>query len=142
MGIIYSIISGLAMTLQGVFNTKLSEKIGLWETNTFVQGTGFILTLIICLIIGNGNFKNIKCCKKLYLLGGALGVIIIYTVMKGIKSLGPTYAIAIILISQLSSAALVDGFGVFDTKIIKFGASKIVGLIMMIAGIIIFKWKG
>ncbi|MBY6773846.1 DMT family transporter, partial [Clostridium botulinum] len=36
MGIIYAIISGISMSLQGVFNTKLGEKIGIWETNVIV----------------------------------------------------------------------------------------------------------
>lgn len=46
-GIIFSILAGIFMTIQGVFNTRSSEKIGLWETNLLVQGTGFLLTLII-----------------------------------------------------------------------------------------------
>lgn len=96
LGIIFSIIAGVAMSFQGVFNTRLGEKIGLWETNVIVQGTGLILTFIILLFVGNGNFKNIKEANKLYLLGGALGVVIIYTVMKGISELGPTYSIATI----------------------------------------------
>ncbi|EJP6473127.1 DMT family transporter [Clostridium botulinum] len=141
MGIIYSIISGLAMTLQGVFNTRLGDKIGMWETNTLVQGTGFIITIIIWMLAGDGNFKAIKNVNKLYLLGGFLGVIIIYTVMKGIGALGPTYAIGIILVSQLTSAALVDAFGFFDSQTIKFGSNKITGVIVMLIGIIIFKYK-
>ncbi len=142
MGIIYSIISGLAMTLQGVFNTRLGDKIGMWETNTFVQGTGFIITIIIWMLLGDGNFKNIKNANKLYLLGGALGVIIIYTVMKGIGSLGPTCAIGIILVSQLTSAGIIDAFGFFNSEIVKFTPHKIIGVIVMLAGIIIFKCKG
>ncbi|NFE80083.1 DMT family transporter [Clostridium sporogenes] len=142
MGIIYSIISGLAMTLQGVFNTRLGDKIGMWETNTFVQGTGFIITIIIWMLAGDGNFKDIKNANKLYLLGGALGVIIIYTVMKGIGSLGPTCAIGIILVSQLTSAGIIDAFGFFDSQVIKFGANKLIGVIVMLISIIIFKCKG
>ena len=46
-GIISAIISGISMTLQGVFNTRLEEKVGTWETNAFVQGSAFIITIII-----------------------------------------------------------------------------------------------
>ena len=48
------------MSLQGVFNTRLSDKIGSWETNTIVQASGLILTLIVLFFFGNGNFKEIK----------------------------------------------------------------------------------
>ena len=141
LGIVFSIIAGLTMTLQGVFNTRLSDKIGTLESNTFVQGTGFLVSLIILIFSSRSGFKHIKEANKLYLLGGVLGVIIIFTVMKGIKSLGPTCSIAIILISQLSSAALIDYMGLFDSEVIKFGLTKFIGLVIMIVGIIIFKWK-
>lgn len=141
MGIIFSIIAGIAMSLQGVFNTRTSEKMGLWETNTFVQGSAFILTLIIVLIAGNGNFKEIKNVNKLYLTGGILGAIIIYTVMMGIENLGPTYSIATILVAQLTAAGIIDTFGLFGSEQIKFGLTKYIGVAMMIVGIVIFKWK-
>lgn len=141
LGIIFSIIAGVAMSLQGVFNTRLGEKIGTWETNVFVQATGLALCAIIFFMAGNGSFKNIKDVNKLYLLGGLLGVIIIFTVMMGIKSLGPTCSISIILIAQLTAAALIDAFGLFDTSKLAFGTTKIIGFLIMLAGIIIFKWK-
>jgi transporter family-2 protein len=141
LGIIFSIIAGVAMSLQGVFNTRLGEKIGTWETNVIVQATGLVISLVVLLIAGTGNLKNIKDANKLYLLGGALGVIIIFTVMSGIKSLGPTCAISIILVAQLTAAALIDAFGLFDSTKIVFGTTKIVGVVIMIVGILIFKWK-
>lgn len=141
IGIIFSVVAGIAMSFQGVFNTRLSGKIGLWETNLIVQGSAFIITLIITLIWGNGSLKEIKSANKLYLLGGVLGVVIIFTVMQGIKSLGPTYSISSILVAQLVTAAIIDAFGLFDTEKIAFGTNEIIGVIVMIAGIIIFKWR-
>lgn len=130
------------MSLQGVFNTRVSEKIGLWETNVFVQGTGFLVTLVILLIVGNGNFRAIKEVNKLYLLGGFLGAIIIFSVMQGISNMGPTCSIAIILVAQLTAAGLIDSFGLFNAEQIRFTLSKFIGIGIMIVGIIIFKWKG
>lgn len=142
LGIIYSIIAGIAMSIQGVFNTRLGEKIGQWETNLFVQGTGLLVTFIIILFASTGNFKDLKYSNKLYLLGGALGVIIIFTVMQGIKLLGATHAIGIILIAQLTAAAAIDLLGLFDTNKVPFHGTKVVGIVIMILGIVIFKWKG
>lgn len=140
-GIIYSILAGVFMSIQGVFNTRLSEKIGTWETNTIVQGTGFALTLILIFAIGNGNIKEYSKSNKLYLLGGVIGVAIIFTVMEGMKKLGPTYAVSTILVAQLISAAIIDALGLFDTEQLKFGLNKFIGVAVMIIGIIIFKWK-
>lgn len=141
-GIIFSIIAGVCMSLQGVFNTRLSSKIGSWETNVIVQGSGLILTILILLLFGNGHFKEIKNVNKLYLLGGVLGVVIIFTVMEGISLMGPTYSIATILVAQLTAAGIIDAFGLFDSTKISFGWTKIIGIVIMIIGIVIFKWKG
>lgn len=141
MSIICAIISGISMSLQGVFNTRLGEKIGVWETNVFVQASGLVLTLIILMFFGKGNFKDIKNANKLYLLGGVLGVIIIFTVMKSIGAMGATYGIAIILVAQLLAAAAIDAFGLFGSERIPFNAKEFIGVGIMILGIIIFKWK-
>lgn len=140
-GIIIAIISGVAMSLQGVFNTRTGEKIGSWETNVIVQATGLILTLIITIFFGKGNFRALKDVNKLYLLGGVLGVIIIFTVMQSISSLGTTLAISTILIAQLLAAGLIDKFGLFGAEKLPFGIKEILGIVVMIVGVLIFKWK-
>ena len=137
--IIFAIISGIAMTLQGVFNTNLEKKLGTWETNLFAQGTAFIITLIIVLFFGKGNLKELKNVNKLYLLTGLLGVIIIFTVMKSIGSMGATIGIGVILISQLLSACLIDYFGLFGSDKVPFSLNEFLGAAFMIIGIIIFK---
>ncbi len=139
MGYILSAIAGAVMSIQGVMNTRLSEKIGLYESNAFVQGTAFAASLVALLFLKNGNWANLKDINKIYLLGGLLGLVITVTVMLGIKSLSPTVAISVILISQLFVAALIDAFGIFDSKQISFGWNKYLALLLMIGGVLLFK---
>lgn len=140
-GIIFSIIAGAAMSIQGVMNTRLSDKIGLYESNAFVQGTAFVLSLIAVWIMGKGSFREIANVNKLYLFGGVLGLVITVTVMLGIGKLSPTVAISVILISQLFVAALIDAFGIMDSEKVAFGWNKFVGMALMIGGVLLFKWK-
>ncbi len=124
-----------------MFNTRLSEKIGLYESNVFVQGTAFLLSIVAVLIMGKGGFKEIFSVEKYYLLGGVLGLVITVTVMLSIKGLSPTIAISTILISQLLVAALIDAFGLFGSEKVAFGWTKYVGIAMMIGGVLVFKIK-
>ena len=140
-GIIFSIIAGAAMSIQGVMNTRLSDKIGLYESNAFVQGTAFVLSMIALWIMVKGSLREIANVNKLYLLGGVLGLVITVTVMLGIGKLSPTVAISVILISQLFVAALIDAFGLMDSEKIAFGWNKFVGMALMIGGVLLFKWK-
>lgn len=138
-GIIFSIIAGMSMSIQGVMNTRLGEGIGNMEANAFVQGTAFALALIVLLFYRQGSFTELGQVNKLYWLGGLLGLVITLTVMLGIKNLGTTLAISIILISQLLIAAVIDAFGLMGSEKVAFGWSKYVGLALMTGGIFLFR---
>ena len=139
IGFAASIIAGAVMSLQGVLNTGLSGKLGLYESNTFVQGTAFVFSLISMLFFGKGSFSPLKEINFIYLTGGLLGVVITITVMLGISKLNPTTAISVILVSQLVCAALIDAFGLFGSEKISFNLKNYIGIALMISGIIVFK---
>lgn len=141
MGFIFSIIAGAAMSIQGVMNTRLGDKIGLYESNAFVQGTAFLFSLIALLFLKKGDFSQITQVNKFYLLGGLLGLVITVTVMLGVGKLSPTVAISTILISQLFVAALIDAFGLMGSEKVVFGWNKYVGLALLVGGMILFKMK-
>ena len=141
MSFIWSVIAGAAMSLQGVINTRLSDKTGLFESNVFIQGTAFIAALLVMFFFGKGDITKITSVNPLYLTGGLLGIVITVTVMLGISGLSPTVAISVILISQLTVAALIDAFGILGAEKVSFGLSKYIGLALMIAGTLIFKLK-
>ena len=94
-GILFAIAAGIFIAMQQVFNARLGEKAGFWETNTFIHGSGFLFSLIILIIAGNGSFAKIGEANKLYLLGGVLGVLIVFSAMTAVLALGATYSIAI-----------------------------------------------
>ena len=139
MSILWSVIAGAAMSLQGVINTRLSEKTGLFESNVFVQGTAFIFAVIVMLIFGKGDITKITSVNPIYLTGGLLGIVITVTVMLGIGGLSPAVSISIILISQLTVAAIIDAFGILGTEKAAFGLTKYIGLALMIGGMLLFK---
>ena len=140
-GIIFSIIAGMAMSVQGVMNTRLGEGIGNMEANAFVQGSAFALALLVLLFYRQGSFAALGSVNKLYWLGGVLGLVITLTVMLGIKSLGTTLAVSVILVSQLLVAALIDAFGLMGSEKLAFGWNKYVGLAVMCGGMLLFKFR-
>lgn len=141
IGIIICLISGALMSIQGVFNTRVTESAGLWLTSAIVQGSALIVCIIALFITKDGHVAGLKEVNKLYLLGGVIGAGITYTVIKGIGSLGPAYAIMIILISQMIVAYLIELLGWFGTESPGFNWGRLVGVAFMISGIIIFQWK-
>ena len=140
-GFLFSLLAGAAMSIQGVMNTRLGEKIGVWETNVFVQGVGCALALIVMWIFGKGSLARLPQAPWYAWLGGVLAPVITVTVMLGMGMLSPTLAVSTILIAQLGVAALIDSLGWMDTERIPFTWEKAVGLVLMCAGVISMKLK-
>ena len=139
MGYIASIIAGAIMSIQGVVNTRLSEKTGLLLSNAYVQFTAFLFSLLALIFAEKIDFSSFGSVNKFYLTGGLLGLIITISVMMGVKRLSPTIAISTILISQLLCASLIDAFGLMGSEKIAFLWNKYIGLLLMIGGVVLFK---
>jgi len=73
-GILYSLLAGVFIFLQSVFNAQASEKLGLWQTNAIVHGLGFLVSFSIFLAVRDGDLQKIGEVNKVYLLGGVFGV--------------------------------------------------------------------
>ena len=131
MGFLFSVLAGAAMSVQGVLNTRLSDKIGLYESNAWVQGTAFALSLIAVWLFGKGSFRELFGQPKLYLMGGALGI----------GRLSPTVAISTILVSQSLVAALIDAFGLFGSERIPFTWNKYLATALLVGGVVLFKLR-
>ncbi len=140
-GIIFGVIAGALMSVQGVMNTRLGEKTGVYEANVIVAIGAFILSLIFLFIFGNGNIKAVSQVNKFYLLGGVLGYLITITVMLAIGKSSPAVAVSAILISQLLVASLIEAFGIMGSEKVPFLWNKYMGLALMIGGMILFKIK-
>lgn len=139
IGFIFAVIAGGAMSIQGVMNTRLGDKIGIYESNMLVQGTAFILSVFAVWLLGKGDLKAVLNVNKFYLLGGVFGFIITITVMLAIGKLSPTVAISTILIAQLSVAAIIDALGLMNSEKLPLAWNNYVGFILMVGGTVLFK---
>ncbi len=142
-GILIAILSGALMSTQGVFNTGVTKQTSIWVCASFVQFTALIFCLGAWFTTGRqGSFASLfKIDNKYMLLGGVLGAMITYTVIKSVDTLGPARANMFIITSQLIVAYLFEVCGLCGSERVPFEFRKLIGLIFVMAGIIIFKWK-
>ena len=141
-GIILALISGALMSIQGVFNTEVTKQTSLWVSTGFVQLTAFFVCVIEWLCTGSENVALLTEVRPWYLLtGGILGAFITITVVQSMGSLGPAQAVIIIVTSQVAVAYLIELFGLFGSSQASFSWRKILGLLIAIAGIVLFRWE-
>lgn len=142
VGFFIALLSGALMSIQGVFNTQVTKTAGIWVANTFVQFSAFLACLAVWLFSDRSSFMNLtKVEPKYMLLGGVIGAGITYTVIKGMELLGPAKAVMLIVISQLIVAYGIELMGLFGVEKQPLEMRKVIGMLIAIAGIVIFKWK-
>lgn len=142
IGIFIALLSGALMSFQGVFNTQVTKATSVWVTNVFVQLTALLVCLSVYWITDRSSFGALMTVKPKYmLLGGVIGAFITYTVIRSMDALGPAQAVMLIVVSQIIVAYLIEVLGLFGVEKQPFEWRKVIGAIVAIAGVIVFKWK-
>ena len=140
MGIIIALISGALMSIQGVFNTKVTEQSSMWVAAGWVQFSAFLTCVGIWLFTGRQPVGDLlQVTPKYVLLGGVIGALITYTVVKSMSGLGPAQAALLIVVSQIVVAYCIGLFGLFGVEKADFQWRKLIGALVAVAGIVIFR---
>lgn len=130
------------MSVQGVFNTEVTEGSSMWVSTSWVQFSALIVCLGAWLFTDRSSFTVLfQIQPKYMLLGGVIGAFITYTVIKAMASLGPAQAVMLIVVSQLIIAYVIELFGMFGVDKQPFAWRRILGMAICIGGIILFKWE-
>lgn len=140
MGIIIALVSGALMSLQGVFNTEVTKQTSVWVAAGFVQLTALLTCVVIWMFTGREPITGLmQVTPKYVLLGGVMGAVITYTVIRSMASLGPAQAALLIVISQIIVAYGIELFGLFGVDKSPFAWHKLIGAAIAIGGIVVFE---
>lgn len=142
LGLLLALIAGSLVSLQNIFNTKVNEHTGSWSTTTLVLGMGFAASLIMGLITQGTKMFTLQHMQPWYWFSGLIGVGVVICLVQATKLLGPTYAISIVLTSQLGFALLWDSMGWLGLTKVPFTLHQFVGVTVIVGGILVFKLGG
>ena len=78
--------------------------------------------------------------RKYMLLGGVMGAFITWTVIKSMDGLGPAKATLLIVVTQILVSYVAEVFGLFGVEKAAFEWRKLIGAVLAIAGIVVFRW--
>lgn len=140
MGIVIALLSGALMSIQGVLNTGVTKQSSIWTAAGWVQLSAFLVCVVMWWFSGRqpvGALWQVQ--PKYMLLGGVLGALITYTVIRSMDSLGPAQSALLIVVSQIIIAYAIELFGLFGVEKAGFEWKKVIGALVAIGGIIIFK---
>ncbi|MGG1676083.1 DMT family transporter [Neobacillus sp. NRS-1170] len=142
LGLLFSIIAGSLVSLQNIFNSKVNERAGSWATTTLVLGLGFLASLSIGFIFDGKQLFVLQNMKTWYWFSGLIGVGVVTSIVQGMRLLGPTYTISIVMSSQLGFALLGDSLGLLGLTRVPFTFKQLIGVLVIVGGILVFKLGG
>lgn len=141
LGILTALLSGALMSVQGVFNTEVTKQTSLWVSTGWVQLSAFLVCIVAWFCTGRQEIGALwQVDQKYTLLGGVIGAFITITVIQSMGSLGPARAAMLIVIAQLAVAYVIELLGMFGVEKQPFEWRKLMGMVIAIVGIVIFKW--
>ncbi len=139
-GVIFSILAGVFLALQGIVNSHTGAFVGTWHAVMINQLGGFVLAAVIWMSRGGGGWRQLHEVKKLYWFGGAFAAIIVFSNITAMHHIGATLTIAALLISQLCMTFLIDARGWFDTIKQRVGQAQWLGIALMVAGVVLLRF--
>lgn len=141
-GLVLALIAGWLVGLQNIFNSKVSEQAGSWTTTTLVLGMGFLASLTFGLIFEGQNLFALQGMKPWYWVSGLIGIGVVVCIVQGMRLLRPTYAVSVMLASQLVFALVWDSLGWLGLNRMEFTWKQVVGVLIIILGVSVFKLGG
>ena len=137
-----ALLSGALMSIQGIFNTDVTKQTSLWVAAGWVQLSALLVCVAAWLFTGRESISALWQVENKYaLLGGVIGSFITITVIRSMDSLGPARATMLIVLSQLVVSYLVEVLGIFGVEKQGLEWKKLVGILIMAAGVVLFKWE-
>jgi len=125
---------GLAVAIQPSINARLAQKIGSYESSLISFAVGALAMLVVVLIAGRGNLRNVIDASWWELTGGLLGAYFVTMTIISVPRLGTLAVMSIIIAGQLTTAALLDQYGVFGLRQISLTPLRGVGIILLCIG--------
>lgn len=141
-GFLIALLSGALMSMQGVLNTEVTKQTGIWAAAGWVQLTAFAICVILWLLADRSPVRALLQVRPRYMLaGGIIGAFITYTVIRSMNSLGPAKATLLIVVTQILAAYGIELLGLFGVEQAPFEWRKMIGALIAIAGIVVFRWE-
>lgn len=130
------LLAGFGVSVQGTMNGGLGKIIGTTQAAffSFLVGTGTLL--IFLLFIGKGNFSLIGSAPKWQLLGGFLGAFYVTMLAFAVPKIGIGLSTVTVVVSQILTSMVIDHFGWFNSSQVVLNSQRIIGAVLLIAGMI------
>jgi transporter family-2 protein len=133
---VLAVAAGLAGSVQVALMSRLGERIGVVEALAFSTALTAGIALVI-LVLARGSvagFERAVHQPWWMLLGGVMGLIIVFTVTYSGPRIGAAATVGILIAGQLVMGAAIDRWGLFGSERIALHWPRLLGIALLAVG--------
>jgi transporter family-2 protein len=139
LAVLLAVAAGGFVGMQAPINARLGRQIGSLQAATvsFLAGT---LLLVLITGLSSGGLSGIAHAGRApwwALTGGLLGAFFVTVALLTVRTLGASGLTAIVVAGQLLIAVAIDRFGLLGVARQSIGAQRILGLVLLVAGVVL-----
>ena len=134
MNYFISIFTGIIVAIMISLNGQVSGIAGSYASSVITHLVG-LFGIILVLIFTKSKIGNLKGIPFYMFTGGLIGILTVLFTNAGFIGLGVSLTVSLSLLGQLITSLVIDHFGYFNMPVSKFNNKKILGLVIIVAGI-------
>ena len=139
IAVLVGIGAGCLVGMQAPINARLGKSVGSIQAATFSFLVGTVALLAVASFVngGLGELANVGRAPWWALVGGLLGAVYVTVALVAVRTLGASGLTAVVITGQLAISVVIDRFGLFGLARQHIDVSRIVGLVLLVAGVVL-----
>lgn len=136
-----SVLAGILVAFLVRINATLGEHVGVLEATFIIHvvGTAFAL-LLVGVRLTPSFWGKLRRRPAYELSGGAIGVVMVLLANITVPPLGVALAVGLFVAADLFFASVSDHFGWLGLPRVPITRRRIVGLVLVLAGVVLLRW--
>ncbi|MGH2831962.1 MAG: DMT family transporter [Solirubrobacteraceae bacterium] len=129
--------AGCLVGMQAPINSRLGQSVGDIQAAAFSFLAGTVVLVAIAAVVrgGLGQLSHISSAPWWALIGGLLGAVYVSVALVAVRTLGAGGITAAVISGNLAIAVVIDRFGLFGVQRQPIDAARVIGLVLLIAGV-------
>jgi bacterial/archaeal transporter family-2 protein len=139
LAVLAAVLGGGLAGMQAPINSRLGRTVGTVQAATFSFIVGTVALLVIAALAsgGLGALGRVGRVPWWALVGGLCGAVYVTVALLAVRTLGASGVTVAIIAGQLTIAVAIDRFGLFGLAKQHIDASRIVGLVLVLVGVVL-----
>jgi bacterial/archaeal transporter family-2 protein len=137
LALLLGVGAGALVGMQAPVNSRLGRAVGSVQAASLSFLVGTVALLLIATVVhgGFGGFAHVDRAPWWAFVGGLLGATYVTVAILTVRTLGASGLTAAVITGQLVISVVIDRFGLLGIVRQPIGAQRILGLVLLVAGV-------